>query len=63
MPTKQPTTRADILTAAEALRRAARLLEAHARRVRDDAAPAHARALREARGMIRRVARDREDGV
>ena len=53
-------TRADLLAHADRLRRAAALLEAHARRVRDEQAPAHARALHEARGMVRRLTSEEE---
>jgi hypothetical protein len=59
MPMSQPltplTTRDELLAHAERLRRAAQLLEAQARRCREPAAPAHAEALRVARGMVRAV--------
>jgi hypothetical protein len=49
------TTRAEILEAAQRLRRAALLLEAHARRCTEAEAPAHGEALRQAQGMVRAV--------
>jgi len=49
------TTRIDLLRHAERLRRAAQLLEAHTRRCVVEHAPAHAEALRVARGMVRAV--------
>lgn len=49
------TPRAENLRHAERLRRAAALLEHRALRVRDELAPAHTEALREARAMIRAV--------
>ena len=55
LPPDTPATRAEVLRHAERLRRAAQLLERHARRVTDPAAPAHAEALRVARGMVRAV--------
>lgn len=51
------TTRDDIMRVAQTLRRAARLLELQARRVRDEEHPTHDRAMLNARGMIRRIAR------
>lgn len=48
-------TRADLLAHADRLRRAAALLEAHARRCTVEVAPAHGEALRVARGMVRSV--------
>lgn len=57
---RQPTTttlitRAELLRHAERLRRAAQLLEAHARRVVVEQTPAHGEALNVARGMVRAV--------
>jgi hypothetical protein len=49
--------RSDILKAAETLRRAARLLELQAQRVRDEQHVTHDRAMINARGMIRKIAR------
>lgn len=49
------TTRDAILRAAARLRRAAMLLEAHARRCTEPEAPAHETALRQAAGMVRSV--------
>jgi hypothetical protein len=59
-PLPTTTTRADVLRHAERLRRAALLLEAHARRCLDPDAPAHALALRQARGMVRRLTSEEE---
>lgn len=53
-------TRADVLAHAERLRRAAQLLEAHARRCTEERAQAHAEALRQARGMVRRLTSEEE---
>lgn len=55
LPTTTPATRTEVLRAAEQLSRAARLLTAHAQRCTDPTAPAHAEALRQARGMVRAV--------
>jgi hypothetical protein len=49
--------RSELLKAAETLHRAARLLELQARRVRDEQHVTHDRAMANARGMIRRIAR------
>lgn len=49
----QTPTRADVLRMAEKLRRASRLLEEHARRCTEPTAPAHAQAIKQARGMVR----------
>jgi hypothetical protein len=49
------TTRDDIVRAAQTLRRAARLLELQAQRVRDERDATHDRALANARGMITRI--------
>lgn len=58
------TTRADVLAAADRLRRAAILLERHAARCVEPTAPAHAAALRQAQGMVRAVVDTGErDGV
>lgn len=45
--------RDDVLRAADKLHRAATLLRLHARRCTVDEAPAHARALNQAAGMVR----------
>lgn len=49
--------RSELLKAAETLRRAARLLELQAQRVRDEQHVTHDRAMVNARGMIKRIAR------
>ena len=49
--------RSELLKAAETLRRAARLLELQAQRVRDEQDATHDRAMANARGMIKRIAR------
>lgn len=60
-PTTPPSTRADVLRAAERLRAAAILLERHAARCTDPAATAHGDALRMARGMVRAVVQKDEE--
>lgn len=49
--------RSELLKAAETLHRAARLLELQARRVRAEQDATHDRAMLNARGMIKRIAR------
>jgi hypothetical protein len=49
------TTRAEVLRAAEVLQREAMHLKSHAGRCTDEVAPAHAEALRRARGRVRAV--------
>lgn len=49
--------RSELLEAAKTLRRAARLLELQAQRVRAEHDVTHDRAMINARGMIRRIAR------
>lgn len=49
--------RSELLKAAETLRRAARLLELQAQRVRAEQDATHDRAMVNARGMIKRIAR------
>lgn len=53
MQSTKPITRTDVLRMAEKLRRASRLLEAHAKRCTAIEAPAHAQAMRQARRMVR----------
>jgi hypothetical protein len=55
-------TRTDLLRRAELLRRAAGVLEAHARACPIEAAPAHAEALRQAQAIARRVVVDTGEG-
>lgn len=54
------TSRETVLAYAERLRRAAALLEAHAKRCTVDEAPAHTRAIAQARGMVRRLTSEEE---